>query len=235
MKQLNFKNYDATIKDLDVNNGIVTGYFSKFGNIDRDEDVIMQGAFTKSIQERGPKSNKPEIAFLWQHDMYKPLGKLIDLREDSYGLYFEAKVSDTSYGQDALKLYRDGVITQHSIGFQVIKSIEEQTDEDREIKRIMEVKLWEGSAVTFGANPDTPFTGFKSYSVEEKEDRIKLLMKCIKNGDYTDEMFGLIEFELLKLVTENNKSVKDKEAEIITSPVINPIDQLTELKNLLKI
>jgi uncharacterized protein len=64
---------------------------------------------------------KPEIAYLWQHDTYKPLGKLMVLREDNFGLYFEAKMSDTTWGEDALKLYRDGVITQHSIGYQVIK------------------------------------------------------------------------------------------------------------------
>jgi len=232
MKILSFKNYDATINDLDVNNGIVTGYFSKFGNIDRDEDMIMPGAFAKSIQERGPKSNKPEIAFLWQHDMYKPLGKLVDLREDGYGLYFEAKVSDTSYGQDALKLYRDGVITQHSIGFQTIKAIEEQ-DGDKEVNKILEVKLWEGSAVTFGANPDTPFIGFKAYTFEEKQDRVKLLVKCLKNGDYTDEMFSLIEFELLKLTSV--ESVIEKEADTITSVKNNPIDEIYEFKKLLKI
>ena len=179
MKNISFKNYDATIKDLDVATGIVTGYFSQFNSIDLDGDVIMPGAFTKTIAERGPDSSKPEIAYLWQHDTCKPLGKLMVLREDNFGLYFEAKMSDTTYGQDALKLYRDGVITQHSIGYQVIKSIETQT-EGEEVEQIFEVKLWEGSAVTFGANPNTPFTGFKS--IEEREDRIKTLVKAIKNG-----------------------------------------------------
>ena len=128
MKNISFKNYDASIKDLDVETGVVTGYFSQFNSIDLDGDVIMPGAFTKTIAERGPDSSKPEIAYLWQHDTYRPLGKLMVLREDSFGLYFEAKMSDTSYGKDALKLYRDGVITQHSIGYQVIKS-QENTDD----------------------------------------------------------------------------------------------------------
>jgi len=199
MKNISFKNYNATIKDLDVATGIVTGYFSQFNSIDLDGDVIMPGAFTKTIAERGPDSSKPEIAYLWQHDTTKPLGKLLVLREDNFGLYFEAKMSDTTWGEDALKLYRDGVITQHSIGYQVIKSVETQMDMEEEVEQIYEVKLWEGSAVTFGANPNTPFTGFKS--AQEREDRIKTLVKAIKNGSYTDETFGLIEFELLKLVS----------------------------------
>jgi HK97 family phage prohead protease len=234
MKNISFKNYDASIKDLDVATGIVTGYFSQFNSIDLDGDVIMPGAFTKTIAERGPDSLKPEIAYLWQHDTYKPLGKLMVLREDNFGLYFEAKMSDTTYGQDALKLYRDGVITQHSIGYQVIKSVETTMEMEEEVEQIYEVKLWEGSAVTFGANPNTPFTGFKS--VKEREDRIKTLVKAIKNGTYTDETFGLIEFELLKLIS----LVKSDEPTVVT-PVDNEpkednkIQEIKQFRNLLNL
>ena len=70
MKNISFKNYNATIKDLDVATGIVTGYFSQFNSIDLDGDVIMPGAFTKTIAERGPDSSKPEIAYLRQHDTH---------------------------------------------------------------------------------------------------------------------------------------------------------------------
>ena len=234
MKNISFKNYNATIKDLDVATGIVTGYFSQFNSIDLDGDVIMPGAFTKTIAERGPDSSKPEIAYLWQHDTTKPLGKLLVLREDNFGLYFEAKMSDTTWGEDALKLYRDGVITQHSIGYQVIKSVETQMDMEEEVDQIYEVKLWEGSAVTFGANPNTPFTGFKS--AEEREDRIKTLVKAIKNGTYTDETFGLIEFELLKLIS----LAKTEEPSKITTTVQEPkednkIQEIKLFRNLLNL
>lgn len=233
MKNISFKNYDASIKDLDVETGVVTGYFSQFNSIDLDGDVIMPGAFTKTIAERGPDSSKPEIAYLWQHDTYRPLGKLMVLREDNFGLYFEAKMSDTTYGKDALKLYRDGVITQHSIGYQVIKS-QENTDMGEEVDAIYEVKLWEGSAVTFGANPNTPFTGFKS--AEEREDRIKTLVKAIKNGSYTDETFGLIEFELLKLIS----LVKSEEPTVVTPEEAEPkednkIQEIKQFRNLLNL
>ena len=234
MKNISFKNYNATIKDLDVATGIVTGYFSQFNSIDLDGDVIMPGAFTKTIAERGPDSSKPEIAYLWQHDTTKPLGKLMVLREDNFGLYFEAKMSDTTWGEDALKLYRDGVITQHSIGYQVIKSVETQMDMEEEVEQIYEVKLWEGSAVTFGANPNTPFTGFKS--LEEREDRIKTLVKAIKNGSYTDETFGLIEFELLKLIS----LVKSEEPTVVTPEDTEPkednkIQEIKQFRNLLNL
>ena len=234
MKNISFKNYNATIKDLDVATGIVTGYFSQFNSIDLDGDVIMPGAFTKTIAERGPDSSKPEIAYLWQHDTTKPLGKLLVLREDNFGLYFEAKMSDTTWGEDALKLYRDGVITQHSIGYQVIKSVETTMDMEEEVEAIYEVKLWEGSAVTFGANPNTPFTGFKS--VEEREDRIKTLVKAIKNGSYTDETFGLIEFELLKLVSLAKTEEPVKTTTTVQEPKEdNKIQEIKLFRNLLNL
>ena len=235
MKNISFKNYNATIKDLDVATGIVTGYFSQFNSIDLDGDVIMPGAFTKTIAERGPDSSKPEIAYLWQHDTTKPLGKLLVLREDNFGLYFEAKMSDTTWGEDALKLYRDGVITQHSIGYQVIKSVETTMDMEEEVEQIYEVKLWEGSAVTFGANPNTPFTGFKS--AEEREDRIKTLVKAIKNGTYTDETFGLIEFELLKLVSLAKTEEPVKTTTTVQEPKEdnNKIQEIKLFRNLLNL
>lgn len=230
MKEIRYKNYDASIKDLDVANGIITGYFSKFGVADYDGDIMEKGCFKKSIAERGP-SGTNEIKFLWQHDSWKPLGPIQVLKEDSTGLYFEAKISDTTYGLDALKLYRDRVINQHSIGFQTIKSIEEQISEEEEVTRITEVKLWEGSAVTWGANPNTPFTGFKSLTMEQKEDRVKLLMKTIRGGDYTDETYSMLEYEILKLISSVNES---KEAAKDTSKQANP-NGISEFRKLLNL
>jgi len=226
MKIIQYKNYDSSIKDVDVENGIVTGYFSTFDSVDLDGDVMERGCFKKTISERGP-SGKNEIKFLWQHDSWKPLGPISVLQEDFKGLYFEAKISDTSYGMDALKLYRDGVINQHSIGFQTIKSIEEQVAEDKEITRISEVKLWEGSAVTWGANPNTPFNGFKSFTIEQKEDRIKLLMKTLRAGNYTDETYSLIEYEILKL-SSVSEAVKD-------TSIQNPNNKIGEFRKLLNL
>ena len=56
------------VKDIDTVQGIITGYFSVFGNIDSDKDMIMPGAFKKSIQTQGAR-----IKHLWQHDHRKPI------------------------------------------------------------------------------------------------------------------------------------------------------------------
>lgn len=48
---LEYKGINAgpdSIKDIDEKSGIVTGYFSIFGNKDSDNDVITKGAYKKN-------------------------------------------------------------------------------------------------------------------------------------------------------------------------------------------
>jgi len=82
------------------------GYASTFGNVDEVGDIIEQGAFTKTITERGPQGSK-QIKVLWQHS--EPLGIPTVMQEDSRGLYVEGKISKTRLGDEALEPMRDGV------------------------------------------------------------------------------------------------------------------------------
>lgn len=111
---------DGSVQDVDVKKRIVTGYASKFGNIDLHNDMIVPGAFKKTLKERGVDGNN-SIWFLHNHKTENPLGKPRVLKEDAYGLYFEAPIVDTTIGSDVLKLYEEGLINEHSIGFSTIK------------------------------------------------------------------------------------------------------------------
>ncbi len=51
---------------------------------------------------------------------------------------------------DAIKLYEAGLINQHSIGFSTLKS---DVNQKTGVRTITELKLYEGSAVLWGANP----------------------------------------------------------------------------------
>lgn len=115
---LEFKSIFGGVKDIDSNKRIVTGYLSDFGSKDYDSDIIEKGSFAKSIAER-----KNDIFFLNQHDWKQPHGKFNILMEDSKGLYFESEpLIDTTYSSDAIKLYEAGIVKEHSIGFQTLKS-----------------------------------------------------------------------------------------------------------------
>jgi HK97 family phage prohead protease len=98
--------------------------------------IIHRGAFTKTLQESGRG-----IKILWQHDVDEPIGLPSD-------------ISRTQRGRDALILLRDEVIDAMSIGFDTIKETTEQQADGSVIRHIHEVRLWEISLVTFGADPD---------------------------------------------------------------------------------
>ena len=95
---LEYKNFTAEVKDIDMKSMTVTGYWSKFGNVDYDDDIIAAGAATKTIAERGPMGSN-EIFFLNQHNWSQPHGKPTVLEAQEKGIYFESKVAPTSYGK----------------------------------------------------------------------------------------------------------------------------------------
>ena len=112
----------SEIKDLNSEKREVAVYLSIFDNLDSDGDIITKGAFTKSILERGPDSiTNRKIAFLRHHDWQQPIGKFLRLEEDVKGLFAVAQLGRSTMGEDAFKDYEDGIIREHSIGFQYIK------------------------------------------------------------------------------------------------------------------
>ena len=218
------------------------GYAAKFGNIDLHGDMIMPGAFTKTIKERGPEG-KNEIWFLHDHDTSKVNGKPTLLKEDGNGLYFEARIVDTEAGEDTLKLYEEGLINQHSIGFSTIKESKVEEKGKNTYYEIQEVKLFEISSVLWAANPDTPFLGLKSLDKNLLLDRYDKLYKNLRKGNLKDETYELLEIEynfikseMLKLVDEKRES-NEPTPEIIDPAEIerkNQIEFLLQLKNSFK-
>ncbi len=167
MQQKNKSPYylPASIKDLDTKKGIVTGYFANFNTLDADNDIIVPGAFTKTISERGPSSARPRIKYLLDHDTSKALGVLTVLQEDTQGLRYEAQAGTHALGQDYVKMVDSGIITEHSFGYQVMKkeTINPDAGWDKQQRRLTELQMWEGSALqTWGANENTPITGMKA-------------------------------------------------------------------------
>lgn len=205
----------AAVKDADIKKGIVTGYLASFGNLDADNDIIMQGAFTKSITEMGPAASKPRIKYLLDHDTSKALGVFSVLREDAKGLYYEAQVGSHNLGTDFLKMVDSGLITEHSIGYSVVKKTTVNPDADWKDQQtqLNELKLWEGSALQcWGANCETPLTGVKAKKYAEQ--RIPNLLKALKNGTFTVNTFEYLEKELIFLQKAINSDYETTEPEL---------------------
>lgn len=197
--------------DADEKAGIVKGYGSIFGNVDSDGDIINQGAYKKTIVESGKR-----VKYLYQHDMDKPIGKMIHLEEDPKGLIFEASVPKTRLGMDVIELIKAGVLTENSVGILPIQK--EMVGEHRHIN---EVRLFEISAVTLAANDQAMIMDVKGNidtdKVLAKYDR---LAKLIRKGNISDELGFALESEILKLksIFANKTVTKPTDIEV-TSPI----------------
>lgn len=195
------------VKDVDTTGRRVQFYGSAFGNEDSDGDIMMPGCYTKSIQENGPDSRQPRIKHLRQHMVPSILGAFAELGEDTIGLLCLSDIAKTRDGDDALALYELNLY-EHSVGFNTIKSEWDETDPQNPIRRITEARLWEVSSVTWGANADTPFLGFKSHDpakqaheVDALNERLGRLFKALRTGNLQDSTYLILEAEALSLQT----------------------------------
>jgi len=176
--------------DADKKAGIVKGYASVFDNKDSDNDIIRKGAYSKTIQENGRR-----VKYLYQHDMDKPLGKMVHLEEDAKGLVFEAQIAKTRLGEDVIELIKAGVITENSVG--ILPLQKEMVDG---IRNITEVKLFEVSAVTLAANDQAMILDVKGNVDQTKLlKRFDNIAKLIRKGEISDDLGYALEAEILKL------------------------------------
>jgi len=135
------KSLDLELK-AEGDEGEFTGYGSVFDQIDSQGDRVMKGAFTQSLAARMPK-------MLWQHNMADPIGRWIEAREDSKGLYLRGKITvGTSRGKDAYALIKDGAMNGLSIGYRVASGGAAREGNVRVLKAI---DLYEVSLVTMPA------------------------------------------------------------------------------------
>lgn len=205
----------ATIKDVDLKTRTVTGYFASFLTLDSDGDRFDPGAFDETVAEWGPNADHQRIKHLYQHDVRGLLGKPDVLKADEKGLYFETPIINTQLGTDVLKMYQADLL-EHSVGF--VRMGEELLDDDSYL--ITKAKLFEGSAVTWGANPDTPFEGFKSIDsfTNYIQQKVSALRSLLSEGLHDVRMeqieLGLrqLEADLQKL--DQMKSGGDDEKEV---------------------
>lgn len=131
--------------------GIFRGWLAAFGNEDEAGDIIEPTAFDASLADlkAHPHSRAYLLPLLFQHDTSKPIGGFTELRPDSRGLAFTARINlGTQLGADVYSNIKAGVLSGMSIGYIALKS-----HRTRSGTRILDVvRLLEGSVVTKPAN-----------------------------------------------------------------------------------
>jgi HK97 family phage prohead protease len=198
MKHFQAKDITDGIMDVDTSTRRVKAVWSRMNNVDLDNDIIVPEAFNKTLMERGP-AGKNLVWSLVDHkaDMSNVIGKPEQLYVEGDMLVAITPIVGTEKGTDMLKMYEAGLINQHSIGFSTMKS--DWQNDSKQVRVIKEVKLYEGSAVLWGANPETPTISVKSQSKEELNNRLEKLLKAFRNGKFTDDTFALMEIQIKKI------------------------------------
>ena len=126
----------------------IEGYGAYFGNVDSYGDIIRAGAFAPFLASEDAK----RVKLCWQHNFDDVIGVIEEMREDERGLWFRAKISNTTLGKDAATLIEDGALNEFSIGYGV-KAAEYPTDQPGVSRILTDVYLYEISLVSRAANP----------------------------------------------------------------------------------
>lgn len=227
-KKLLHKSYEFSDLTVDTESRTISGYASVFNVIDSDGDMITKGSFSKTLSE-----NKSRIVHLYQHNPVQLLGRPTTLVEDEKGLYFETTIAKTQLGDEVLELYKNGTIKEHSIGFQTVKSSNKGS-----YNEISEVKLFEFSSVTWGANSAAQFTGFKSQftsdTIVDNCDKMIKILKADVSNDTVDQLNIFLNQVKTTHLHLTEKSVADDlnpsdDSLNADNPMV--IDEVVEVKN----
>lgn len=185
------KSFPVEVIKADAQQGIIEAIVAVMGNIDHGDDVIYNGAFTKTLTERGMK-----VKILDNHNsnsVRDVIGKPISIKELSEselppsiklrypeskgGLYTITQFDmNDENAKTIFNKLANGFVDEWSIGFTIPKGKQDyQTIKvdgtERVVRNIREVVLYEYSPVIWAMNSATATVGAKSLNADEEKQR----------------------------------------------------------------
>jgi Escherichia/Staphylococcus phage prohead protease len=176
----------------------ITGYAAVFDKKSEDlggfREVIRRGAFSKTIKEA-------DVRALFNHDPNFVLGRTksgtLSLEENAKGLKIAIDPPKTQIVRDlVIEPIKRGDIDQMSFGFQAIND-KWGTENEGQVRELLEVKLFDISPVTFPAYPQT---SVQARALRDEGIDVDLLMQVMiraRDGMSLDEW----DIEYLKRVS----------------------------------
>jgi HK97 family phage prohead protease len=167
------------VKALGANE--LEGHGSVFRNVDLGGDIVVPGAFKRSLSRHKKEGTLPQM--FWMHDPSRVPGKWTDMVEDDYGLQVRGVLADTELGREMRTLAQMKAVRGLSIGYQIADA-----DYDGDGNRLLkEVDLWEVSLVSLAMNPLARIEAAKSrlsrdgeYVPTERE-----FERCLRDAGYS--------------------------------------------------
>lgn len=208
------------------------GHGSTFGNVDLGGDVVMPGAFKRSLSAYRKRGKMPKM--FWMHDPSKVPGKWLEMSEDDVGLRLKGTFVNTPLGNEIRELVTSGAIDSLSIGFQI-----NEWDYDDDGNRLLkEIDLWEVSPVSIPMNPMAEITHSKTrlsaageYVPTRKEFEQKLREVFNLSRKVSGEI-GYLVYSAKGDPGQPDEPTGNLEVEIVENDVEEVDDALVALKNL---
>lgn len=174
-------------------------------------EIANIGNFTESM-ERGAVKNSDDAQLWWRHR--EPIGLIVENRDEDAGWFIRAKISETTLGNDAHTLARDGVVKKFSIGFDPVTWETESREDGTVHVRHTEIRVGEVSLVPLPA-----YLGADVTNVREGTNRKEILMGADAPTNVTvpaqewaemrDKLDGLEQFRSTVSLVTKDEPVSD--------------------------
>ena len=143
--------------------GEFAAYASVFDVVDSYGDVVVKGAFANTLTAWADSGN--ELPLLFGHNMSDPdfnIGHVKTAVEDDHGLLVTGVLDlENPKAAQVYRMLKGRRINQMSYAYDVIDGAAAQRD-GADVYELRELKLWEVSIVTIGANQETEILAVKS-------------------------------------------------------------------------
>ncbi|WP_165384953.1 HK97 family phage prohead protease [Cryobacterium sp. SO1] len=159
----------AQINTAEVSDGlgIVTALVSAFHVVDSYGDVMMPGAFQKTLAAWAASGD--QIPFLWNHDTSDPfnfIGDITKAEETAAGLLVEVQFDlENKKAHQVYRNLQSRRIKQFSIGY-YLKASATSVRDGLAVLELYEIDLLEASVTAYGANPETELLDVKALAAD---------------------------------------------------------------------
>ncbi|WP_158750235.1 HK97 family phage prohead protease [Acidobacterium sp. S8] len=156
------RDFKFKVKALDGGDdpdGSFEGLLAVYNNQDLGGDIIVPGAFARTIANQGS-----QVPLLWQHKTDEPIGTLT-LNDGPNALSVQGQLLlALPTAVAAYQLLKSGIIRGLSIGYDIV-----QDSVEGSVRYLKELRLWEGSIVTFPMNQAAVIQAIKSNVDDDRE------------------------------------------------------------------
>lgn len=174
MKHLDFP---VSFKDVG-DDGAIEGLAAAYNNVDFGGDVILPGAFTKTLKGR------TSLPMLLYHDQRMPVGVWTEFEDTAKGLMMRGQIATgIASGAEALILAKAGALSGLSIGYSATK--ERYTDKARELQ---EITLYETSLVTIAMNERAKLTRVKDILERGKLPSVREFEEFLRDAGFAKSL-----------------------------------------------